>query len=687
MALTSMFLEPGTRLGGYRIRKPIGCGGMAIVYIAEQESVPRDVALKVIPGTDEEFRRRVAHEAAVVGRLDHPNIVGIHDCGEEEGWLFLAMKLVRGENLAERMRERPLSAQETVRLLTPIAAALDAAHRAGIVHRDVKPQNILIDGGGRPYLADFGIAKGPAGPDSTDTGGFVGTDMYAAPEQITGCRVTPATDIYSLTAVLYQCLAGRPPYAAEHASAVLNAHVHEAPPTLPADHSWASGLDPLIARGMAKRPEDRFLSACELMRSVADVIQARTPFARAAPDATTHSAAHPLPAAPAPRPRTETRRTGVLVGLGAIAVLLALLAVGLALPGSSRSRTPRERFSARGGMFTISYTRPWHAVTRALPGSFALSDRSVGPAGSSSVRLAAGDATVAAGPLVRSPLVPGGPPPALVNRLPGGYRTADAQVAGHAGRAYTWSAYGGSLVAYVLPTWSGDSAIICQGQISPGTLLRACSRLARDATISGTRTLAPGPAHALARSISDALAKVEAQRSVLKGLPGATLTTREAKASELAGVEQRAAAVLAAMSVPDRYRSSVRSLREALAKEGAAFKSLAAAARADDSSRYSTGVANVHHLSQRLGDAAGALKAYDLEVPTLGALTLDAPPARVSLTTTTGQSPQGSAGTAGTSGNQGTGGASGRASSGGNAGSSQDRGGTGSIRITNLSQS
>jgi hypothetical protein len=615
-----------------------------------------------------------------IAALEHPNIIGIHGYGEVDGWLFLAMRLVRGENLAERMRERPLSPQETVRLLTPIADALDAAHRAGIVHRDVKPQNILIDGAGCPYLADFGIAKGPAGTDAIDTRGFVGTEMYAAPEQITGLRVTPATDVYSLTAVLYHCLAGRPPYAAERPTDVLSAHVSKAPPGLAPEHPWASGLNRVIARGMAKRPQDRFQTASGLMRSVSDVIESRMPSASVAPEATTHRAAHPLPSTPAARPRTGSRRRGVLLGLGGVAVLLVLLAVGLALPGSSSRSKPLKRFSVRGGMFTISYPRPWHAVTTTVPGSFALSDRSLGPAGSSSVRLAAGDATLAAGPLVTSSLIPGGPPPALVSRLPGGYRTTDARVAGHPGRAYTWSAFGGAVVAYVLPAWAGDSAIICEGQISPGTLLRSCRGLARDATISDTHTLAPGPDRALAHSISGALATVEARRSSLKGLSDATLKARASKASALAAAERQAASALAAMSVPDRYRSSVRSLRQALGDEGAAFKSLASAAKANNRSRYSSDAHRVHRVSQSLAGAAGAFKAYQVGVPALGTLTLDGPPPPppVTLPPAGVQLSQGSGGTGGSVGNAGNLGSS--SGSGGN-------GGSGSGRARNLGPS
>ncbi len=676
MAVTAMFLEPGTRLGSYRIRKPIGCGGMAIVYIAEQEPLHRDVALKVIPSTDEEFRRRVEREALVIAALEHPNIIGIHEYGEVDGWLFLAMRLVRGENLAERMRERPLSAQETVRLLAPIADALDAAHRAGIVHRDVKPQNILIDGAGRPYLADFGIAKGPAGPDATDTRGFVGTEMYAAPEQITGLQVTPATDVYSLTAVLYHCLAGRPPYAAEHATDVLSAHVSKDPPGLPPDHPWASALNRVIARGMAKRPQDRFQTASELMRSVSDVIESRMPSASLAPEATTQSGAHPVPAVRAARARTGSRRRGVLLGLSGVALLLVLVAVGLALPGSSNPPRPLKRFSVRGGMFTISYARPWHAVTTTVPGSFALSDRSLGPAGSSSVRLAAGNATLAAGPLGKSSLIPGGPPPALVKKFGRVYKESGARVAGLAGRAYTWSAFGGAVVAYVLPTWAGDSAIICEGQISPGTLLRSCSGAARDATISDTHTLAPGPDRTLANSVSGALATVEARRSTLKGLSDATLKARASKASALAAAERQAASALAAMSVPARYRSSVRSLRVALADEGAAFKSLASDASASNASLYSRDAKRVHELSQSLAGAAGALKAYQLEVPALGALTLAAPPTPVSLPPNGGQSAQGGGGTGGTSGNPGTAGSGAGSGSGGGGSGQGHSGGT-----------
>ena len=676
MAVTAMILPSGTQLGDYRIRDVIGWGGMAVVYRAEQRGLNRDVALKVIPGTDEEFRRRVVHEGRVVAHLRHPNIIGIHAAGEENGWLYLAMPLVHGENLDERRRERHLTPMETIGLLTPIADALDAAHLAGVIHRDVKPQNILIDEDGRPYLADFGIATGVTDSEVGDTRGFVGTGMYAAPEQITGHTVSPATDVYSLTAVLYHCLAGCPPYEREHLSGVFDAHIHADPPSLPAGSSLAEGLNPVIARGMAKRPEDRFSKAGELMRSVSSVVAPGAATATTvAPAATTQPAGGRALTPPAHRRTSARRRKGLLLALGGIAVVLVALAIGLAMQSSPSLPRSVPRFIARGGPFTISYTRPWRAVSAAQLGSFVLTDRELGLAAGSSLRLAAGSASLAAGRLVDVPAIPGSPPAALVARFGRGYVTGDSQVAGHAGRTYTWPSLGGeSQVGYVLATGTADSVIVCQGPSSPGTLLRSCGALAREATAPSSAVLPPGPDSALARSISGALARVQSQRSSLKGLPQATLAERGNRASELARTERRGLSALAAVSVPARYRSSVRSLQRALNAEEAAFSRLAKAGNAEDTSQYSTYAGQVHVRSQGLASAEVALGRYRLRVPALGVIKLAGPPVAAN---TGGSSPQPASGTAGGGGSAGTfGNGSGGGGGGGSGGGSGGGGGS-----------
>lgn len=188
--------------------------------------------------------------------------------------MFLAMDLIRGETLADRMRVRGITAPETVSLLTPIADALDFAHDRRVVHRDVKPENIMIGDGDHPYLADFGIAKRLATSGFTATSGFIGSYNYAPPEQIRGLPVTPASDVYALAAVLYHCITGRRPYVRDTDAAVLHAHVFEPPPEAASGQPGADQFNSLIARGMAKNPEARFESATEMLRDASGLVEA-----------------------------------------------------------------------------------------------------------------------------------------------------------------------------------------------------------------------------------------------------------------------------------------------------------------------------------------------------------------------------------------------------------------------------
>jgi len=257
----------GDMVAGYRIDSMIGAGGMATVYRAEQVSLGRQVALKLLSpqlGRDEQFRERFRREGRHAAALHHAHVVTIFDSGEADGQLFMAMQLVEGSTLAETLGREPLSADETVALLRPIGSALDAAHDLGLVHRDVKPQNILLDHSNHPYLADFGIAKTSTSSAAlTATGGFVGSLNYAAPEQICGDPVTAAADVYAFTAVLYQCLTGQVPYVRETDASVMYAHLNDPPPRLPDDSPQASELNRIIACGMAKSPADRYASAGE----------------------------------------------------------------------------------------------------------------------------------------------------------------------------------------------------------------------------------------------------------------------------------------------------------------------------------------------------------------------------------------------------------------------------------------
>jgi len=275
VATTTPILEPGTVIGGFRINTVIGVGGMAIVYSAEQLSLGRRVALKVLASQltqDEDFRERFRREGRHAAGLDHPNIIPVYDSGEADGLLFLAMRLVEGSTLAEVIGPNGLTTSQTIDLLHPIAEALDAAHDAGLVHRDVKPQNILVTRRGHPFLTDFGIAKSPHLRGLTDTGRFVGSANYASPEQIRGESLTAASDLYALAGVLYQCLTGRVPYPRDTEAAVMHAHLNDPPPTLASGGKGHTRLDSVIRRGMAKSPRGRFLRGREMLDAAASAV-------------------------------------------------------------------------------------------------------------------------------------------------------------------------------------------------------------------------------------------------------------------------------------------------------------------------------------------------------------------------------------------------------------------------------
>jgi hypothetical protein len=262
-------LEKGTKVAGYEIEGILGHGGMGVVYEARQLSLGRTVALKILAGTlgmDPTFKDRFRHEGRIQAALDHPNIVTIFEAGEWEDSLFIAMRLVRGPNLKEMIIGRELEGARTLRILRPIAEALDSAHEAGLIHRDIKPQNILVGSRDRAYLADFGLTKGIDDAGLTQTGQFVGTIDYIAPEQIRGEQATAACDIYALSAVLYECLSGAVPYPKPSDAAVMYAHLSEPPPLVTDQRpELPPNLDEVICKGMDKDPVTRFQTATGLI--------------------------------------------------------------------------------------------------------------------------------------------------------------------------------------------------------------------------------------------------------------------------------------------------------------------------------------------------------------------------------------------------------------------------------------
>src|SRR3954451_5517533 len=275
-------LTTGTELGGYRIEGLLGRGGMGIVYEAVQLSLGRTVALKLLAADlseNDTFRARFRREGRLQAALDHAHIVPIYEAGElgDEG-LFIAMRLIRGPTLKELIRIHGLDAARTMKILTPVADALDTAHEGELVHRDVKPQNILVGRRDHAYLADFGLNRAPTATAFTKTGSFVGTLDYIAPEQIRGESATAMSDLYSLAAVAFECLTSRVPFPKPNEASVLYAHMAEPPPR-------ASEVRPELPRAVAavseraleKQPQDRYATALDLVLALDDALRSAPP--------------------------------------------------------------------------------------------------------------------------------------------------------------------------------------------------------------------------------------------------------------------------------------------------------------------------------------------------------------------------------------------------------------------------
>lgn len=335
-------LGPGDRIGNYEIKRELGRGGMGVVYEARQRFPDRRVALKILSpdvASDPDFRKRFMRESQMAAETDHPHILPIYEAGEADGVLFISMRFVAGSDLGLLIRaEGPLTLPRALDLLDQVASALDAAHAEGLIHRDVKPANILISpaspsGREHAYLTDFGLTKRGRGSTAlTRSGQFVGTLDYIAPEQIKGeTTVGPHTDIYALGCVAFESLTGSPPFARDTDVALIYAHLQEPPPhasDLRTDIPIS--VNAVIARAMAKEWEERPVSARELVRELREAIEAGARLL----DDTRPAATRPRQ----PRPgRLATKQSTKPKGRRRAALLasLALVAAGATVTGAT----------------------------------------------------------------------------------------------------------------------------------------------------------------------------------------------------------------------------------------------------------------------------------------------------------------------------------------------------------------
>ncbi|HSS23407.1 MAG TPA: serine/threonine-protein kinase [Mycobacterium sp.] len=377
----------GTQFGPYELRSLIGVGGMGEVYRAHDTIKGRMVAVKVLRtemAADPSFQERFRRESQMAARLQEPHVIPVHDFGDIGGVLFIDMRLVNGGSLKDLLHAQgALEPARAASITAQVAAALDAAHAEGLVHRDVKPENVLLTHDDFAYLVDFGIAHAGGDGSVTASGALIGSCAYMAPERFNGGSVGPQADVYSLACVLYECLTGRPPFERDELPQLMSAHMFSPPPR-PSIMRRGVGraFDEVIARGMAKQPEARFSSAGELARAAtaaASTAHAPAPVAvhpRPSPSPPTStrpfSSVYPNPEdtgyspypPPLPAPERPAQRPGLgrvpLVLTGAAVVVLCAAAILAAISvffNNGNSPPPETPSAAPPGQSTTSPTK------------------------------------------------------------------------------------------------------------------------------------------------------------------------------------------------------------------------------------------------------------------------------------------------------------------------------------------
>ena len=632
-------LEPGTTIAGYRIDGVLGQGGMGTVYEATQLSLDRVVALKLLAphlSDDIAFQTRFRREGQIQARLEHPHIVTVYEAGETEHGLFIAMRLVRGRTLKDLINARELDLARTLKVLEPVAEALDDAHGLGLIHRDIKPQNVLVGRRDHSFLADFGLTKGTAETSLTKTGAFVGTLDYISPEQINGERATSASDVYSLAGVLYECLTGMVPFPKPVEAAVLYAHVADPPPR-PSEHrpDLPPELDDVIGRAMAKDPAARHSTASELLREVrrslteerpsvepgaygvtsereSPPLPAPEPADLTAPGPTAPAvrppaqgtpvpavAASPAPPAPASPPRApvaparperrpqHARRAGSparpLLAVGALAVVVvAGLLIGNASSGGDAAPDKGKAVSA--GSLSVRATGSWEPADKpvripGLPLQDAVSLTSAGAGKDSSVTMGKSSGT-------GSKLLP----PTLLRGLDS-RPDSEAVKLGDI-EALRYAALGpkrleaGTLRLYAAPVTDGVATIACvvPPDAAPDSVIAACDKTAASLEVKSGRSYPLWADEDYQGELAIAIKRLNAKTS--KG------------ASALRKADTPGAQASAATSLRSAYREAAESL------QGATHNPQVSRANADI-------VAALNALARRYEQLAGAARADD----------------------------------------------------------------------------
>jgi serine/threonine protein kinase len=656
-------LAPGTTIAGYRIDGVLGEGGMAVVYRATQLSLNRIVALKLLAaelGDDAVFRQRFRREGQLQAAIDHLHIVPVYEAGQTEDGLFLAMRLIEGSTLKDLILNHRLEPRRSLRLLTQVAQALDAAHEAGLIHRDIKPQNVLIGSGDHVYLADFGLTKAPDEMSITGTGQFMGTIDYVAPEQIRGEPATAATDCYSLTAVLYECLTNEVPFARPDEVATLNAQLTESPPRVAALRpELPAALDDVIASGLAKDPAQRPSSCSELIRAASRAFSTGGAPATPSPAQPTRRSPSPTdavepsqvtrgygtfaasdmpapvdptvlakppaaptvpsraPAADRPQPATPVRqrasRTPGVLGLLALAV--AAIAGGFLIghTGGGTASASNTNFASVGHV-ALRYPTGWQLGSGVPPvPGLNFSDPLTLANPRATAGLEAGEVAGGSGPTLL--------PASLGSHVVGNLPRAEPVLLGNL-QAYRYSGLvirrvPGSLTIYVVPTSVGVATVVCWSSgRSPRAFADQCARVVATLHLVEATAYPLGPSAAYATLLSSTFARLRAAsvgpQSQLRA--ARTPAAQAGSAAQLAQAYAQAATRLSRAVVSPLVRNAHTAVIAALHQLSTGYSGAATAARSGAGAAYGRAVSQVGGGASALAAAVKSLAGLGYQV-------------------------------------------------------------------------
>ena len=586
---------------------------MGEVYEATQEGLGRRVALKVLHEGligDEEFRDRFRREGRLQATLEHPNVVTVYEAGEIDEGLFLAMQLIDGPTLKKLIGSEGLDPEQTVRLLSPIADALDTAHHNGLVHRDVKPQNILVGKGGTPFLADFGLTRGPGHTAFTRSGVMVGTVDYISPEQVKGEPATPASDVYAFTAVLYECLTGSVPYDLGSDAAVLYAHVNTDPPRLD-ESGLPEAIGHAVADGMAKDPSQRTASCGEVIAGAAEALGSSGGAAASGAARGGRTAVSPAPRARsgATRP-TKRLSTAMPRGLIATAVVaLAAIGVGALLLGqaSGKSSPPGLTTVVAGSTVALHAPADWEASVgdpTAVPGMSLRGAVAANPAAGSESGVDAGMTDATGAQLL---------PASFIARVQGDLPDADAvdlgQLEALRYRGVKLSGSDGAMTVYAVPTTAGVATLVCLSEVGHPVLAETCDSIAKTFTVTRGRPLPLAVPAATEQRLSATVTSLDRARSGgRKRLKQAsTDKAQAAAASALAGSFGSAANQLGRVHAGPALSAGVEAAHSAATRTATAYESLAAAAKHGDRAAYRQAAKKVDAAEKQMQSALAQL--------------------------------------------------------------------------------